>query len=181
MSTPRQPDPAKLFFAVLSSQDAPIEELRHRLSLEFSAIQHELEPYAMTDSDYYVPEMGAHLQKTIWVCAQSIDPAELVDIKLHTNRLEAHYAGKRGRRVNIDPGYLDLARVVLATGKNNAHRLYIASGIYEEITLLWKRREGYQPLPWTYPDYRRAEVLNFLNLARESFHEELRQLPCTST
>ena len=181
MSIPQKPDPVKLFFAVLSAPDAPVEQLKRRLALEFSPVEQESPLYQMTESAFYEQEMGPNLVKQIWVCREVIDPTELAGIKLHTNRLEAYYATGQGRRLNIDPGFLDLARVVLATGKRNAHRLHMSGGIYEEITLLWHRNRGFESMPWTYPDYKRPEVLDFLNMARESFHVERGRTTCIST
>lgn len=180
MSVPRGPNPVMLFFAVLGAPEAPVEALMRRLEMEFSPMAHASAPYAFDESAYYEPEMGPNLRKCLWCCAQPILPDELVGIKLHTNRLEAHFASQKGRRLNIDPGYLDLARVVLATGKDSAHRIYAGQGIFEEITLLFHRKAGFEALPWTYPDYRRGEALVFFNEAREIFYQGRKEAGCTS-
>ena len=181
MSVPHDPSPVILFFAVLAAPGSAVEALKRRLQMEYSEFTHALEPYSFAESHYYSAEMGQGLVKTIWVCRETINPEELVGIKLHTNRIEEHYAGTQGRSLNIDPGYLSLSRVVLATGKDNAHRIYVGQGIYEEITLLYKRNEGFQPLAWTYPDYREPNVLDFFEQARQAFYDEQRRQECTST
>ena len=76
-----------------------------------------------------------------------------MDIKLSTNRLEQSLSVNGKRTVNIDPGYLTPARVVLASTKDFGHRLYLGRGIYGEVTLMYQKKE-FRPLPWTYPDYR---------------------------
>lgn len=172
MSIPGKPAPAALLFAVLYTPDAPLDALRHRVEMEFSPLSHQMHPYKDAHAAFYEREMGEGLLKTIWVCRQLINPRSLVSIKLHTNRLETHYSTRQGRTLNIDPGYMDLARVVLATGKDRANRVYMDRGIYEEITLLYATGQGYQPLPWTYPDYRREDVLQFLEEARRSIHQQ---------
>lgn len=172
MSIPHEPTPVHLFFAVLAAPDAPLDELKRRLEVEFSPIVHAMAPYSFHEMAYYETEMGEGLFKSIWFCEKSINPQELVTIKLHTNHLEKVYSTKKGRSLNIDPGYMHLARVVLATGKDNAHRIYVGQGLYEEITLLYRRNHGFEPLPWTYPDYRREDVLHFFDDVRRSFHEQ---------
>ena len=86
----------------------------------------------------------------------------LPEIKLTTNRLEEQWATPEGnRRINIDPGYLCLQHVVLATTKGYTHRPYLRDGIYADLTLIY-RDKSFQPLEWTYPDYRQAPRDRFL-------------------
>ena len=81
-----------------------------------------------------------------------------------------------GRRlVNLDPGYLARERLVLATGKNYTHRLYVGQGLYEEVTLIYQKG-AWQSLPWTYPDYAGPDLLNFLDQARKKYLWQLRTL-----
>jgi len=181
VSVPVDPQAVLLFFAVLAAPDAPGAELRRRLEQEFSPILDEAGPYTHAEGAFYEPEMGPNLTKSIWFCSQPIHPGELVGIKLHTNRLEAHYARGQGRRLNIDPGYADQARVVLITGKDRAQRIYVGKGLYEEITLLYRKNEGFQSLPWTYPDYQRPDVLEAFHRQRQALRERLKEQSCTST
>jgi hypothetical protein len=76
-------------------------------------------------------------------------------------------AGGR-RSVNIDPGYLVATRFILATGKNFNHRVYLARSIYADLTLLYDA-DRFRPLPWTYPDYRQADMLQFLGRVRSKY------------
>ena len=78
------------------------------------------------------------------------------------------------RQVNIDPGFLLMERLVLATGKNFAHRIYIGKCIYADLTLIYQKN-GYQPLPWTYPDYAHESIRNFLILVRNKYMEDLKE------
>jgi hypothetical protein len=70
------------------------------------------------------------------------------------------------RPLNLDPGYITLAKLVLASTKDHAHRIYLSQGIYAEITLNY-RAGSWQPLPWTYPDYRRSDFQEFFTNCRE--------------
>jgi hypothetical protein len=104
--------------------------------------------------------------------------AELAAVKHTTNRLESRWAAAPGqRRVNLDPGYVDLAKVVLASTKDYTHRLYIGAGIFAEVTLHYRQR-GFQPWEWTYPDYRLPVTLAFFNQLRASYKAQLRQHAC---
>ena len=78
------------------------------------------------------------------------------------------------RRFNLDPGLLTLGNFVLATGKNNAHRIYLAEGIFADLTLIFRSR-SYRPLEWTYPDYADAELIGILNRLREMYKCRLAQ------
>ena len=75
--------------------------------------------------------------------------------------------------MNLDPGCLSAGKVVLATTKNQQHRIYLGSGIYAEVALRY--RDGrWQPWEWTYPDYRSPEYAQVFDprFAREVGAEE---------
>ena len=98
-----------------------------------------------------------------------ISPGELVGVKLWTNGLEAKYLNKlRGRKVNIDPGYLAASKFILATGKDYTHRIYLGEGIYGDLTLIFKKGT-FAALPWTYPDYGSQPLIGLLNLLRKRY------------
>ncbi len=80
------------------------------------------------------------------------------------------------RRINLDPGYLTLSKLVLATTKNFQHRIYLRKGIYAEITLKFKRGRGFEPWEWTYPDYKSKEYLNIFNHLREIYNRQILNL-----
>jgi len=71
----------------------------------------------------------------------------------------------RARTRDRIPYPLTAASLVLATTKDRAHRICLHEGIHAEVTLLYERG-GFRPLPWTYPDYRSAEVRSFFERAR---------------
>ena len=94
--------------------------------------------------------------------------------KLITNFIESDLSTGGARRVNLDPGYMDAARVVLASTKDHAHRILLGKGIYGEVTLLY-RDGAFRPLPWTYPDYREAATLAFLKGVRVWYLKKVAQ------
>lgn len=128
---------------------------------------------------YYEPEMGGGLQRRVAAFLYLADPGALSCWKQYTNRLETRFSLGGRRWVNIDPGYLARERLVLATGKNYTHRLYLQDGIYGEVTLIFQKG-GWQTLPWTYPDYAGEPLRQFLTQARQKYLWQLRQLAAVS-
>ena len=69
--------------------------------------------------------------------------------------------------LNLDPGYISLGKLALASTKDHAHRIYLDRGIYAEVTLHYRRVGGWQPMKWTFPDYRRPDYHAFFDRCRE--------------
>src|SRR5206468_4219518 len=117
----------------------------------------------------YQATMGAELGKVFFVFTELIDPAELTAMKLQTGAWEHCYATSAShaeeRPLNLDPGYLTCAKLVLASTKDHAHRIYLDRGIYAEVTLYYKNR-AWQAREWTFADYRRPEYHAFFQQAR---------------
>ena len=97
-----------------------------------------------------------------------IRPESLPDVKLQTNDLEREFSRADGRRVNIDPGYISSANLILATGKGYSHRPYLRDGIYADLTLMYYEK-FFQTLPWTYPDYAEQETREMFNRLRAKY------------
>ena len=116
------------------------------------------------------PRWALGLKKQFLAAERLIDPALLAAIKRQTNEWEAEYAAldrhPEPRPLNLDPGYITAAKLVLASTKDHAHRIYLQDGIYAEVTLAYRHR-AWQPLEWTYPDYRRADFQEFFTRCRE--------------
>lgn len=117
-------------------------------------------------STYYQAEMGADLKRQFIFFGRPITADGLAEIKCWTNAIERALAVADRRRVNLDPGYLAPSKLVLATTKDFSHRIYLRDGIYAEVTLQF-RAGSFQPLPWTYPDYRTPAAIALFNAARE--------------
>ncbi len=135
------------------------------LQRRFGPLDHQSPVLAFTHTAYYEEEFGPGLRRLLVSFRRPVKPQDLSAIKRFCNRLERRLSVKGRRTVNIDPGYLDLARLVLATTKDHAHRIYLRDGIYAEVTLSYTRN-SFGPCPWTYPDYRTAEYIGFFNHCR---------------
>lgn len=136
---------------------------------EFGPVILESPHYPFTHTKYYEAEMGTGLEKFFWAFEGFFPQENLVETKLFTNALEEELAQEKGgilkRRVNLDPGYVTEAQLVLATTKGYSHRIYLRDGIYAEVTLIY-HKGGFRPLDWTYPDYRMPVVLRFMEEVR---------------
>jgi hypothetical protein len=124
-------------------------------------------------SNYYEKEMGRNLSRYFLLFQPLVSREQLPEVKLRTNQIEERHAQQGNRTVNIDPGYIALEHVVLATTKGFAHRLYLGEGIFGDLTLMFENG-GYHGLPWTYPDYGSEETIALCMGWRQRYKESLR-------
>lgn len=163
-------EPVRLFFGLLLARGVDPPRVHDVLAREFGPLAMVSQLWPFDHTDYYTPEMGPGIRRQFACAARLIDPAELPGIKLKTNEIESALAdpATRNRLVNIDPGYVSLSKVVLASTKDHAHRLYLGRGIFGEVTLTFHRGKGFEPWPWTYPDYRQETTRAWFNHVRET-------------
>jgi len=177
MALPRPTRPELLIVAAFSRHEQALDWARQQLLAEFGPIGLESKPFHFNQTSYYAAEMGVELQKVFLVFERLAAPDVLAAAKLRTNELEAEL-GRTGtfpepRPLNLDPGLLNLGKFMLATTKDQQHRLYLRDGIFAEVTLRYQ--EGaWHPWPWTYADYRQPEVLEFMELARDYYKQRLK-------
>jgi hypothetical protein len=156
--------------AAFSAFPSALDWARQRVREHWGAELLESPVFAFGQTDYYTPTMGAGLRKCFLVPLRLFDPAELATTKLLCRRWEDEFRDPTARDVarplNLDPGYLTQDKLVLASTKNHAHRIYLKEGIFAELTLQY-RRSGWQPLPWTYPDYQSHDYHLFFSRCRE--------------
>jgi hypothetical protein len=177
MGTVHLPPPVQFFCALLLAPTITLDEVEPALVQRYGPIILRSPPLPFTQTAYYNREMGAGLTRVYVAFKLLMDMGELAAVKHTTNRLEALWATPAGeRRVNLDPGYLDLAKVVLASTKDHAHRVYIGAGIFAEVTLRYWHK-NFQPWDWTYPDYRLPMTLAFFHQLRVLYKTHLR---CTA-
>jgi hypothetical protein len=178
MGQPRSPVPVLLVVVGFSRHEAALSWAKEQLQLRYGPIALSSEPYCFDQTRYYQDSMGTDLRKQLWAFEQLIAPDALPDIKRSSNTLEEELARsgtyQEERPINLDPGYLNLGKFVLATTKDQAHRIYLRDGILAEVTLHFQAGR-YRPWPWTYADYRLDAVLDFLGRARECYRQLLLQ------
>jgi len=175
MGKAKEPELAKLFMSMITSEEEVLRKSLDDLGGMFGEVDFISDVLPFNFTDYYAQEMGADLFRRFITFAPLMARTLLPEIKQRTNHLEERYAGPMGRRrINIDPGYLCLQHVILATTKGYAHRPYLRDGIYADLTLIYRGR-SYQPLEWTYPDYRQPEVVGLFNQFRRTYQDDLKR------
>ena len=173
MGQVQTPQKAMLFAGLLYSDHINPPVIHNRLEHELGPIILHSNPFPFTETEYYAEEMGAVLTREWVAFDRLIDQEEISSIKLCCNAVELEHFSDQGRRhVNIDPGYLCFGKVVLATTKDNQHRLYLRDGIYGEVTLRFNKG-NYVPWEWTYRDYRREEALHFFRQLRSLYRSRI--------
>jgi hypothetical protein len=171
MGTIHHPLPVKLFIGMLSPEPSLLDSCTEILKNEFGPLDHESALLPWNRTDYYRDEMGPDILRKFLFFERIIDPGRLPPIKRFTNAMENSWAVQNGparrRRINLDPGYVTEAKVVLATTKDFAHRLYIGEDIYAEVTLRYNAKQrSFAPHEYTFPDYRTEDYLALFNRAR---------------
>ena len=179
MGLPTPPKPVKLLVALLTNDPALFTLSVTHLQSQYGPIDLESETFPWNMTNYYRKEMGENLLRKFVTFERLIAPDALASIKLSTNALETSLSDGESptspRRVNLDPGYIDATKLVLASTKDQAHRLYLSHGIYAEVTLLYYHGE-FRPFVYTYPDYQWPETHAFLRRVQKLYRDQLRSV-----
>lgn len=179
MANARKHAPVVRFAALFSGSPALLDWGCAHLEKQWGPIVERSEDFAFDMTDYYEATMGRELVKRLVAFHQLIDPGELVEAKLQTNAWEQQCPDEpamRGveRPLNIDPGYVSEAKVVLATMKDRDHRLYLGRSVFGEVTLYYQLPGRWQASRWTYADYRSETAHAFFMAVRERLRGDLR-------
>ena len=174
MSHLTEPEDVKLICSVFSPEETMIRECIERLEEIFGPADWVGPPMFFDRTKYYEREMGWPLHRRFVSFTRLIRPERIVEAKLAADGLEQKYSQEGKRRVNIDPGYVSLERLVLATGKNYTHRVYLSKGVYADLTLLFQRGT-FRSLEWTFPDYASSEMIGIFNEIRTGYKDQLRR------
>jgi hypothetical protein len=171
----QMPLPAKLFIGMLTSIPEILPEAEDRLTAIFGAADSRSELYPFDLTHYYDETMGTPICRHFFSFTELIEPSRLADIKIKTNEIESAMAEEFSsvqRPINMDPGYLELSKIVLASTKNFYHRILISRGIYAEVTLHFEKGE-WRSFPWTFPDFKTDRYHPFFLSLRELYKKQL--------
>ncbi|MFL5242074.1 MAG: DUF4416 family protein [Gemmataceae bacterium] len=173
------PDPVLLVIAAFSRNKDALAWAGERLEQAFGPLALCSIPYAFTQTSYYEASMGLGLRKGFWAFDNLVNPEILSEAKKLTNALEGQLANQgiypESRPLNLDPGLLSLGKFMLATTKDQAHRIYLRDGIFAEVTLRYQAGQ-FEAWPWTYADYRQPSVHAFFLEARDFYRRRLREV-----
>jgi hypothetical protein len=173
----RKPHSVKLIIGFIFKDEAVLSLIQKILTRHFGQIDHESRILPFTQTDYYQKELGKDLKRKFISFKKLILPSGIAKIKNMANRLEERFLLDGKRRINIDPGYLDMAKLVLASTKDYMHRIYLDRGIYAEVTLYYQKN-SFKSWEWTYRDYATAEYISIFNTIRELYAGQINRT-CT--
>jgi len=168
MSRLKEPKPVYLFTAIIYKPDSELSACIKTLNEELGETDFESSELSFEGTAYYESEMGKLLKRKFITFNKLIARDKLKDIKVFTNSLEEKFLETGNRTINIDPGYIALEHVILATGKGFAHRPYLGKGVYADLTLIYRGNE-YTALEWTYPDYGGAKRRSLFQTLRRKY------------
>lgn len=170
-------EPVKAICGVLFHPGVEPARVEDALAPVFGAVDLRSDVWDFDFTTHYESETGPNIQRAFLAFDELMDPGDLAAAKVRTNQIELDLAAALDchvpRPVNLDPGYVDLARLVLASARDRDHRVYLGRGIYAEATLRYCR-SGFVPWEWTYPDYRTRPYLAFFEQVRARYVEQRR-------
>ncbi|MDY7010569.1 MAG: DUF4416 family protein [Planctomycetota bacterium] len=167
-----QPERVKLIVAMLSISRDTLVDAARRLERDFGPVDLSGEVTEFDFTHYYDEEMGAGLLRQFIALKKLITPDQIVAIKRATNDIEGEFAEGPNRTVNLDPGYITESKLILASTKDFAHRIYLSEGIYAEVTLAYVHGRWVSH-PYTFPDYASGRYDEFLIQARDALRRQL--------
>lgn len=172
MGKPGNPKKVLLFIATLFSDREAYYKAIKILEQGFGEIFLESSPAHWNYSDYYTKELGAPIWRRFIFFKNLISEEDIAQIKIQTNEIEQNLSRDGNRTINLDPGYIGLAKLVLATTKDYSHRIYLKHGIYGEVTLIFKNN-SFSPNINTYRDYAQEQYIKLFNLVRAIYKDLL--------
>ncbi len=176
MGSIRPPTPVKLLGGLRSGDRDLISRACQLLSRRFGEIDLKSGYWPFEQTEYYSDELGEHIERQFVSFSQLIHSESIAEIKRQTNDIETRICEDLAlptdrRLVNLDPGYVALSKLVLATTKDYSHRIYLRRGIYAEATLRF-HDGGWHVWPWTYPDYASKTYQEFFMTVREQLKKQ---------
>lgn len=163
--------PVKLIIGFIFKEEKILNKTKIILEKHFGVIDFESKTLDFLHTDYYTKEFGRGLKRRFISFKRLIPAQGLYKIKITTSALEQKLSRGDKRRVNIDPGYLDLSKLILFSTKDYRHRIHLNSGIYAEVTLFYGNK-SFRPWEWTYPDYKSDEYIAIFNQIRQIYAEQ---------
>lgn len=169
--------PVKLICGVIFSNEEHLRKVEDRLIELYGPADSRSLPFEFNLTDYYESQMGKVLKRTFFSFRDLIPPERLSEIKVRSNGMEKEIRKEFRvalRIVNLDPGYLTRAALIMATAKDFSHRVPLADGIYAHLEFLFTKN-GIRRLDWTYPDFLKEEYQTYFLGVRKTYLNQLKQ------
>ncbi len=173
MAKPQLVEPVKLLVAVLWSDQTVLHKALTQIQERWGAIDFNGQDRPFDVTDYYQPEMGLDIKRRLVSFSELIAPEAIVAAKLNCNDIEGALCRKQRRRVNLDAGYLDHSKFVLASCKFAGQKIHLGKGVYADLMARYQAGR-YRPFEWTFPDFRDGRYDTELNQIRLTYLGQLR-------
>ena len=165
----------KWIMAILSGENILPETLYQALEKTFGPVQYKGPAFPFETTDYYENEFGTHLNRR-FIAFEGLDtPEKLVSLKLSAMRLEAEWQRDGKRWFNLDIGYMDADKVVLASFKRGPCKLYLGDGVYADLLLKYSQGH-FDAMPWAFSDFKDGRYQKSLLVIREKLKSEMRKM-----
>jgi hypothetical protein len=175
MAQPCEAEPVKLFVAALYAREDALQTAVLLMESIWGETDYTGPGHLFDLTDYYEPEMGKNLKRRLISFRELFSPERLGEAKHAANDIEDKIAGETGRLVNIDAGYLDPGKIVLASFKGAGQKIYLGGGVWADMVARY-RSGRYQPFEWTFPDFRGGRYDMELKTIREILRGQLAAL-----
>jgi hypothetical protein len=175
MSRPVTPAPVLRLCSCLTSKRELLPRLESELIHRFGPLAMKSPVFSFEISNYYEREMGGELERHWYVFEHLFGAEGLADYRLATASIEEALSldGKRG--VNLDPGYLDLGKLVLASRKEAPDKIYLGRGVWAHTCLRY-RDGGFTAPDHSFPDFRDGRFDRFMQEARRLYRSLLQSV-----
>jgi hypothetical protein len=178
MWTLKKPDRVKLIIGILAADEKILNAAVDMIKAKFGACDFESEVWPFRHTEYYAQESGTEILKKFVTVEKLIAPDKLAAIKHKTNKMEMKLAdmadGDLSRPVNLDPGYIEPSKLVLASTKNFSHRIYIGKKIWAEVTLIYNKGK-WTTFEYTFPDHKEERYHGFFSQVRDRLVRQLKE------
>ncbi|MBN2321766.1 MAG: DUF4416 family protein [Acidobacteria bacterium] len=174
MAQPEEPLPVKYLVAALFHDQEKLMQVKKELVARWGTVDFEGKDYPFDITDYYQPEMGTPLYRRLLAFEPLYTPAMIVSMKLECNDIEASFSHDGRRTVNLDAGYLDHNKFVLASAKEAGQKVYLDKGIYADLSGRYKAGK-YRPFEWSFPDFKDGRYDEELLAIRKLYMNQIRQ------
>jgi hypothetical protein len=172
MAKPQEADPVKLFTAILWADEDALQKAVKMMEENWGAVDFVGPDHSFDSTHYYEPEMGANLKRRLISFLDLFPPDNIGSAKHRCNELEDLLAKNTQRLINLDIGYLDHNKIVLASFKGAGQKIYMGKGVWAD--LIARYRSGrYQPFEWTFPDFKDGRYDRELNKMREIYRKQI--------
>jgi hypothetical protein len=166
--------PVQGFIGVLTSNPAIISETRQLIESVHGPIDLVSDLFSFSVTDYYDAEMGSNLLRAFLCLETLIDPGNLVRLKYFCTEIEERFKQNGRRIINLDPGYMDYHKIVLASFKYGGFKIYLSEGVYGDMTLYYSKGRFF-PFDWGFPDFRQGLYDRFLLRVRQLYKDKLKR------